>query len=579
LPSQARSGVTIEQVTRYAARVDVTVAMFGVKVSVVAAGDDGCIVRLPGRFARLDATGELQPAERPDSSGDGAIGPFTLREFGSTQRLAWSGGGGCSVKARSRVVFWGERWAGIVDTHSITVIDGVANKQARVELPIYAPWSGCVVDAGRLWVGGEQCVRVLELGELQAVLATSERTLPIELRTVYPLRRVDAAVEARVAWMFGDDDALVNIGTQQVRMHGRFGFEKGMTIVLRDEWYANKFALADVPGRPSVRLLEDDVIGRTIVGVVRGKSRDPAASGAAITSTDPRLEQLLAEVARDPDNDANRLVLVDLLQELGASFGTWVAEGGARTKRKEALGPLAHFLDDVEYRGGLPWSAALVRRPPIDAELVDRAAHDLRLGMLSTLRIGKGPRAVYVRFVGSPRAIGLRRVDVNDREIAAALVEAGRTQLTHLHDVRFTKPALIKLLADATFDRVVEIETIVQGQHLAGLLARLEADEHGVFARVPRTLVLRERFGHDSLLLGPALARFPALPIRELRVGGISVRREDDRITARVATSALLIAYWLEPLANALPQLAAIELADRSALLAVEAAFPHATIT
>jgi len=111
------------------------------------------------------------------------------------------------------------------------------------------------------------------------------------------------------------------------------------------------------------------------------------------------------------------------------------------------------------------------------------------------------------------------------------------------------------------------------------LLARLEADEHGVFARVPRTLVLRERFGHDSLLLGPALARFPALPIRELRVGGISVRREDDRITARVATSALLIAYWLEPLANALPQLAAIELADRSALLAVEAAFPHATIT
>ncbi|HLL20579.1 MAG TPA: hypothetical protein VK427_00525, partial [Kofleriaceae bacterium] len=383
------------------------------------------------------------------------------------------------------------------------------------------------------------------------------RELPVDVRTVFPLRRPEVAVEGRVAWVFATGEALVNIGTKQHRIGNARGFLRGSTVVMRDELYPDMFAAAELPSGERGRLVDTD--GRTTLRakVVRGKTKDPAVTSAPIVVEDERLTQLLAALAHDPDNEATRLVLVDLLQELGEAYGTWIAQGVVgRAKRKEVLGPLSHFLDAVQYRGGLPWAASLVRRPPTDPELVASACADARLGMLSTLRANKGPVDIYCKLVGSPRAVGLRHVDVHDRSIAAALVASGHTQLTHIYDVRFTRAPLVKLLATAAFDRVVQIETTVQVQHVSALLARVELDEHGFFARAPRRLVLRERYGQDQLLAPLALPQFPALPLDELHVGAVSVVRRDDGLHARIAH---VQSYWLDVLAAAIPELRSVE--------------------
>lgn len=559
---------------RYASRVQVTVAIFGVRVSIVGARPDGCVVDLAGGTHRLDPAGGLARCERPAEQAD--PGPFAFGAFGAANRLTWPGGG-CSVRPRSQVAYWGARWAAIADQMSLTVIDAVANRQARLELAIHAAWTGCATAAGRLWIGGMTCVYAIELAALEVLLATGERDCRIERRDLYPLRDPAATTDARVAWVFDGDDALVNIGTRQVHLYGK-GFEKGTTIVLRDELYPGTYAVAELPTGARVPLATRADRLVSSVRVVRGRSRDPAASGEALTATDPRLEALLAELARDPDHDATRLVLVDLLQELGAAFGTWVAQGGGkRARRKDALGPLAHFLDDVAYRGGLPWSATLVRRPPTDPALVAQAAADLRLGMLSALRAGRGPRSIYAALVGSPRAIGLRRVDAFDRPILAALIAGGRTQLTHLHDVRFANAAVVELLADPTFDRARELEVFVQPQHLQNLLGRIARDAYGVFARAPRRVVLRQRYGSDLELVAPALARFPELPVVELQVDFVAVRQEGRRIVAHVGRGRPLV-DWLPVLVRALPQLDELVLDDPSARLAAAEAFPHARV-
>ena len=555
--------------------MNVTLVMLGVSAKVMAPRGEGCIVRISDQELWLDARGRRAepPAEQPQPQPT----PFELTEFGSTQRLSWPGGG-CTVKQRATLVYWNNRWAAIVDLASITVIDAATNRQARLELALHVPSTGCVAHAGHVWIGSDRRVAILAQAALEELVAGSERQVPVEIETVFP-RRQDATMEARVAWVFGNDDALVNIGKRQVRISGKHGFEKGTTITLRDEIYPGAFAIAELPNGTRVQLV--DLAATRIVTqakVVRGKSRDPAAHSAPITSTDPRLEELLVELARDPDNDANRLVLVDLLQELGAEYGSWVAQG-ARAKRRDALGPLAHYLDDVEYKGGLPWSATLASRAPADAELLAAAAGDLRLGMLHTLRLGRGSRALYAWFVRSPRAIGLRRVDMTERETALALIAAERTQLTHLYDVRFTKGPLVKLLATPTFDRVVEVETVVQVQHVGGLLERVRADTHGFFKRAPRRLVLRERYRAHGDLLAPALSQLMELPIAELVIGPVAVRRDGDHVTARLGTlSTMPAGYWIDPLAEALPSLAGIEVTDDHDRPAVARRFPRLTV-
>jgi len=587
-------GMSDVTVDRLGLQMELTLAVFGEAIELVAAGPDGLIVQLVRSGAYVTLAGERATPTAPpvEAASDVVLDqpPFTLTTFGAKRRLAWPGGA-CAVRSHVRVASWDARYAALVDGSTITVIDARAGRQARLELRGELPWgggTGLLVHDGMLAIQGGVQVVLVGLATLADVVAGTEREVVVDIRTVYPLRRPDAAVDAKVAWVLTEADAVVNVGTRQLRMHGELGLEHKMSLVLRDELWPGTFATVDVPGRPPHTLRVPDPPRTITARLVRGRAHDPAETGATLAPTTrlPELERLLAALARDPDDDATRGVLVDLLQELGEAYGAWVAReraggvGPSRAHRRDALGPLAHFLEAVAYRGGLPWSAALARRPPEEAALVEAAAGDLRLGMLSELRLAKGPPAIYRKLVGSPRAIGLRHVDAPDRETLAALVAAGRDQLTSLHDVRFSKPAAVALLADPTFDRVVELETFVQAAHLDGLLARIAADAHGVFARAPRRLVLRARSSFEYALLAPALRRFRDLPLVALRVGAVSVRRDGDTLIARVASTAVPAAYWLAPLAEALPHLAAIELpdGDAQARAAVQHALPQTAI-
>ena len=557
--------------------MELQLAHFGTPTLVSTSAGDDVIVRLHRDFLRLTPDGRATVVDTPTVAAP-AAGPFTLSDFGSKRRLAWEAGA-CAVKTYSRVVYWGQRYAAVIDKGSITVIDATRAGHVRLELPdLVSDGTGAIAHAGRLVIGGDRGALSIALQTLETIDAVAGSEATLELEHVYPLRRPDATVEGHVVWVTGTV-TVVNVGTTQIRIPSSFGLERGTAVVLCDELWPGVFTSIEVAGSRR-QLLEVELTTTLRVRIVRGKRKDPAATGEALAPTERQaeLDHLLAEIARDPDNDSHRAVLVDLLQDLGAAYGTWLAQerGGdpaaaSPAKRRAALGPLAHYLDQVVYRGGLPWTATLARKPPTDPAVVAAAAADVRLGMLSTLRAGKGPLAIYAELVGSPRAIGLRAVDAPDRGTLVALIEGHRDQLTQLYDVRFSKRAAFTLLADPTFDHVGEIDTVIQLAHYRSLLDRIVADEAGIFARVARALVIRERFHNDFGLLELGLARWAELPIRALTIGFLTLRRTNGVTSARIAATNLHHSIWMPWLVSGLEAIgtASIELADRDPRLAI----------
>jgi uncharacterized protein (TIGR02996 family) len=298
--------------------------------------------------------------------------------------------------------------------------------------------------------------------------------------------------------------------------------EKYTPLVLADRLGPDMWQRVEVPGKEPRTVIDPERVTTLDATLRLPRAEHPEGAARPVVAradagARARIDTLIAAIAAEPDDDGHREVLVDLLQELedpaAATFaalraGTHVSDA----KKKLALGPLAPFLVDVEYRRGLPVRAVLSRSAPRDEGSLATAVADYRLGLLTALRIGVGNERVYTPLVAAARATALRDVDIPHPKTIAALVAVDRTQLVRLGHLDFMKRT-IGQLAVATFDRATTLHAAIDGNADLGMWAeRVIANPKGLFTRVPRALELTEVDGHhDALrrLLGPYLARLP----------------------------------------------------------------------
>lgn len=464
-------------------------------------------------------------------------GPFRHTTLAAWTRLDWPGG---TADIAQPPVYWGERYAA-------TLVDGIAVIDARNEhsavLEIALPGATSIaIHDGWLRIG-------VELGTLSVPCIALERLEPGPVELVvqvrYPRRNADARLPTKVGWLYDNGDALVHVRRGRMFVDAReYGITKTVPFELCDELWPGQFAAIEVPGQPR-RALHAVETERTYRGVViAGLPPHPLRhSMQPATLRIERVAPLLERLADEPDDDANRSVLLDALQEEGAPYARALAE--ARDAKRFAvevleplIGPLSAIFERIQYRGGLPWSAQLRPQMPTDDALLALVGTDVRLAMLTAIQRGSASTENYVRVLGMPLAIGLRRVDSCTREVLQALADAKRDRLTSLGDVPLAKDSVQRLLATPTFDRVVDMDVRVSTMQIESLLAAIVADNHGAFARAPRTL--RVLHHHGSAFPDPpaVLAAWSRLPLAGLHVGAVSLVRHGEGTVARLGPGA-----------------------------------------
>ncbi|HET9990662.1 MAG TPA: hypothetical protein VFQ65_19165, partial [Kofleriaceae bacterium] len=385
---------------------------------------------------------------------------------------------------------------------------------------------------GRLWIaGGDGRVWELALAELEALLAAKQGPHAVQLRYAYPLRDRAATLACVFLWRVQNGRTMIEVGDGKGGVHEHkllidlpaWPLAKYSPLVLADRLAPDVWQRAEVPGYPALALVDPDRV-EPLAAKLRivcaehpeGVARPVVARADAAARA--KVETLIAAIAAEPDDDGHREVLVDLLQELADPAAETFAALRAGTevsaaKRKLALGPLAPFLVEIEYRRGLPWRATLSRSAPRDEASLAAALADYRLGLLAALRIGLGSERVYTPLVGAPRATALRDVDITHTRTISALVAAGRDQLVRLGRLDFTKPRTIGQLAVPAFDRATTLHAAIDGNaDLERWAQAVIANPKQLFTRVPRKLELEEIDGHHEALrrlLAPWLARLP----------------------------------------------------------------------
>lgn len=275
---------------------------------------------------------------------------------------------------------------------------------------------------------------------------------------------------------------------------------------------------------------------------------DPAAgSGRRRVGLDPRTSRtvaLVAQLAASPDDESARDILLDALADAGAPCAATFAllRAGKRVSNEDrdaALGPLVHFLTDIQLRGGLPATASVIANPPDEAAAIAAFLADLRLAMLDTIRLKHGPEALYCNIVGSPNLVGLRRADGSSHEILKVLRDRRAGQLTHLHRVSFTNKLAMSLVADPAFASVRNLELVCHGNNVAQraknlldeLAALAEHERHITFDAYPRDAELVAK------LVVPA---FRELGLASFKLSGLTLERTADGVKASVADSTAL---------------------------------------
>jgi len=515
-----------------------------------AVGWRGTVAEAPGVVIEL-ARGEARLLSRTGlvpftgtlpwrSSEPTELGPFTRERVAKKDRLAWEHGS-VTYSMYSSVAVWRDRYAAFADDQGITVVDATSERVARVTLgrEVKLHWRTFEIAAAdqRLWIcGGDGRVWEIPLAELEGLWAAKQGPLPLEVRYRYPLREPEARIGCVFLWRVQSGRTMVEIGDGKKGVHEPkllidlppWPLAKYTPLVLADRLGPDMWQRVEVPGHETRTVIDPDRV-TTLDAKLRlsraehpeGAARPVVARADAAART--KIETLIAAIAAEPDDDGHREVLVDLLQELedpaAATFASLRASGEvSAAKKKLALGPLAPFLVDVEYRRGLPWRATLSRSAPRDEASLAAAVADYRIGLISALRIGLGTERVYTPLVAAPRATALRDVDIPSAKTIAALVAVDRSQLVRLGHLDFMKPRTIGQLAVATFDRAVTLHAAVDGNaDLEMWSERVIENPKGVFTRVPRALELTELDGqHDALRrrLAPWLARLPFTSVK-----------------------------------------------------------------
>ena len=484
----------------------------------------------------------LSDPKREVEKGDSAFasttqqrGPFERADFGNRDRLAWPCGA-CAMPQEIPYVAWGERYAMWFTDQWLFAVDATKPVVVALHLPMEVfALKAVVFHAGTAYIQSARDVMAIPVAAIEGLFDRSSGQIDVHVRELYPHRRPAAQQKMFVEYIFSNDVSLVDRDGDGGWLRIPFvpGLEQGIQVTLHDELARNHFREIEVPGYPRETLEEVRPAELTTPCALHVEPAvDPAgplrkASPAARTEELGRVFALLAD---DPKDDAARLVVVDLLEEAGepyaAHFAKLLAGDATDATRNEALGPLANYLTDIEWRGGLPRYGTLSASAPNDEEIGDVIAADHRLGFFHTLRLGDGSFRVYNKLVASPRAMALRHVDGSRSAILQALIKGGRRNLRRLSNVKFANREVLEALADPTFDSVLRIETDTQTYVVDRLLDFIARDELGFFARTPRHVIIHERDGDYAGLVPHVLAAWQRLPLAKMTIGGVTIARD-----------------------------------------------------
>ena len=502
--------------------MEATRAHFGERVSIAAAAN-GLRYWLENSYWSLEEVPrQLSTEEARSSRPKPPHGPFKRADFGKHERLSWPAGA-CGIAPQVAPTYWGERYAMWNHEDALVVVDAAWPTIMHVSLP-------GLVDRYRtpelhddilLFQQRENAVW-FATAAFEALFVRPAGTFDVTVRELYPRRVKSRTTAARIEDLTGEVTARRLDKQRLVRFPAVQGLQRPMDVTLHDEIVPDVFLEIDVPGQPR-QTLRTVRTTSSVAGEVRHEPAvDPAGTLVRPTTAPLRqadLDRLYHALADDPADDATRLVVVDALEELGLPH--------------DPLGTLASYLFRIEAQDGVPYGAPLSSIAPLEPEIGDVVVADQRLGLFHTLRIGDGNFSLYARLVASPRAVGLRHVDVPRIQVLNALIAGQRRELRRLSGVKFVSREMIDGLADSTFDRVRELETETLTRTVPKLLEFIIRDETKFFARAPRHLILTTRNG--DTLVSPVLAAWDRLPVDQITFDEVTLSRDGTAVALETA--------------------------------------------
>jgi hypothetical protein len=456
-------------------------------------------------------------------------GDFTVADLGACERLAWSRGA-CALPPDAELAFWNARYITWIDRDTLVILDLDTARLVRLAAPgLFTMAKRMLVCHAQLAIVADPII-TLELAELEALFAAEPGPRQLTATNHAPFRR-NRRLRGTVDYIGREFMVVMEDGARIYVRPNALAVE-GMAIEASDELAPETFLHWQRPDGASLDLPPPAPTETFAATLELAPCVDPAGDALVVAETPARqldVDGLFRQFADAPDDPATPSVLIDLLQDSGVFYGETLARiyAGERDPalQREALGPLALFLVDLGFTQNLPTSGTLSATAPVDADFVEAACADQRLGFLHALRLGEGSAKVYARLVASSRAVGLRDVDVPNPTVLQALVAGKRTELVRLANVKFTSKDVIFGLADPTFDRVTTVHVETAPRMLAAQLAFFTRDEAGFWKRAPRRLVLTNKSGDDDALHADIHAAWPTLPVTGVTAGSLSLVR------------------------------------------------------
>jgi hypothetical protein len=479
----------------------------------------------------------------PVPTNDGRPDGFETQQFGQGVRLVWEHGACAIVGA---IAYW-KRFAVMVTGRTLTMVDADRPDAVEIGTEHVTGARGARTHGDQLCVLVRDGILAIPFADLELIArdAPAERSITVE--TWYPLRDKAARVPAKVVWL-QSDKALINIQespVRQIQLDARtYGLATGMDLAFVDQLGPASYLWIDVPGQPRQSLYDPPSPQTGTASSRRIQPRDPAAGAWDSIPRTARSVALIEQLAANPDDESARDILIDALADAGepcaATFALLRAGKRVSTEERDAaLGPLVHFLTDIELRSGLPASASLLNQPPDEAAAIAAFVMDLRLAMLHTLRLKRGPEPLYCKIIGSPNLVGLRRADGSSHPILEELRDRRAGQLTHLYGVSYTNKLAMSLVSDPAFASVRYLELVCRGNNVARravnlldeLAALTEHERHITFDAYPRDAEIIAK------LVVPA---FRELGLASFKISGLTVERTAEGLKASVADSTAL---------------------------------------
>ena len=227
---------------------------------------------------------------------------------------------------------------------------------------------------------------------------------------------------------------------------------------------------------------------------------------------------------------ADAAVLSDALLERGDKYGEFIAlslrgdptaENVRRRHEKKWLGPLAEFLQDIEYECGMPRTAVVNRKAgEATAEALEhpllRTIRKLTMGKTAKTRVGRTHVTTYVAFARAMVSHALCEIDAADGQLAM-LADYGEL-FTHLHDVRILDKATQRALRDPRWRAVRWVELRAPARLFVRVIDVLRADENLFRRNRPDVVMHFTTAGQDESAY--LRAAFPDLPVESFLLWG-----------------------------------------------------------